>query len=806
MRYAPRAGGKNMIKSYLKLNFRNLLKNRVYATITITGLEIALASCFLIYLYVLGELSFDRYHQNADRIYRVVYGAEKMITATPFILAPNLQNDFPEVVKAVRVTSKMSVQIQKDGNWISETEFIGADKAFFEVFTLPLIQGAPETVLNEPFSVVITKSMAQKYFGNELALNKTLNIQIENEKYDLKVTGILDHFPQNSHFIAEFIASISLVEKVYAQMEKRMQAQFGFPISLLNSWDGSSFSTYLLLPESYPKTKLDQKLVEFEKKHFAGNLKFNLKLQPLTDIHLHSPDQGKMSNLYLFSAIAILILVVAVVNFVILSTAQSFTRLREMGLRKVLGAARADLIKQILSEAFLTTIIALFLAMILVELFRPFINQLFGTEMSANYLQNWQFMAGSLLIVGIVTISSGSFIAYYVSAFQPAEVLKSKPLKNTSKSYFKEGLIVAELLIFISMLTCSLLFYRQIYFLNNKDLGFNPQNLIGFDFPTPEFKQNFMAFKEEIRQNPGVLFSGAAFDVPPSESGFQVEINPTDNNESKKTMKALFVDYDYLETIEARLIAGRFYSDKLASDPQESIILNESAVKALNIPPPYPEKSINCLGNNRKIIGVIQDYHEESLHAQINPMLFCLGPEQNRQAVIRLDAQNMPGTIEVIRTIFKKFAPNATFSYHFVADDYKKFYHAEEKLGRIIATFTLLTILLTCLGLFGLSLFMTERRTKEIGIRKVLGASVAEIVLLLTKDFNRLIILSCFIAWPITWLIINKWLQNFAYRIEIGWWTFALSGILALIIAFISISWQTIRAAMGNPVVSLRYE
>ena len=801
-----------MFKNYLKIAFRNLLKQKAYSFINIIGLAIALACCFVVLLYVLDELSYDRYHKNADRIFRIVYGNESYITATPFPLAPTLRNDFPEVLKTVRI-STTSLLIKKNENWIEEPKSICADEAFFEVFTLPLIKGDPQNVLNDPFSVVITKEMAEKYFGKQEPVGKTLNIQIEKELYDMKVTGIIEHFPKNSHFRTDFIASMSVVKEVDKTFQKISKARFGYPISLLSSWDASSFYTYLLLPEGYVASELEIKLPEFNKRHFGDEKKFDFHLQSLTDIHLSSKtrgdidEQGSMRNIYLFSTIALFILAIACINFIILTTARSSNRAKEIGLRKVIGANRLDLIKQVLGESIVTAFIALPIAVTFVEVLLPFVNQLLGKELAGNYFQNWQCAIGFLSITIAVGIFSGSYIGFYLSRFQPVEIFKSMVIRGSSKSYFRKVLVIIQLSVFILMLVCSLLFYHQLHFLHNKDLGFSIEHLLSFYITNAEFKKSYQAFKHEIKSNPNVLSVSAAFDVPPTETGMSIQVATPDNPEEKHEMKWLFVDYDYFETLRVKLVHGRTFSDKYANESHESVILNQSAIKELGLKESIGKvvKSEN-FNRPKKIIGVIEDFHEGSLHGQIPPMVFSCIPSQIGQIVIRIRPDNVSNTIEYIRNTWRQFNPDETFAFSFIEEEYSKFYRSEEKLGRIISAFTILTILVACLGLFGLSMFMAEQRTKEIGIRKVLGASVTSVVQLLTKEFIKWVLLANLIAWPIAYYAMNKWLQNFAYRINISWWVFVLAGGIALVIALLTVSWQVIRTAIANPMEALRYE
>ncbi len=800
-----------MLRNYFKIAIRTLLRDKTYSLITILGLAAALTVSFITLLFILDEFNYDRFNKKADNIYRVVYGNEKYITATPFPLAPILKADFPEILNTVRVI-KTSLQIKNSSGWIKEKNILFADKSFFEIFTLPLIRGNYKSALNEPFSVVITRLAAEKYFGKNNPVGKTLNILIDKTNYDLQITALIDHFPKNSHFTGDFIVSMSVAEKVFKSMEKLMQAQFGFCISLLDSWDASSFSTYILLPDKYDIKKLDEKLPAFYKKHKETAGKFNLHFQPLLDIHLSSDTRAEngqnnsMRNIFLFSSVALLVLAVACFNFIILSTARSTNRLKEIGLRKVIGADKTDIFKQILGESICVSFTALPVSLLFVEIILPFINQLLDRTLVINYLNNWQYILGLLIITSLVGVLSGIYIAFHASALHPTEILKGIPHSGRNKYSFRKSLIIAQLSVLIFMLVCTIIYYKQLNFLHKKDIGFNINHLITFSITNENFKKTFQTFKHETEASPDIISVSAAYDVPPSESGIPIKISTLDKPEIQHDMKWVFVEYDFFKTLQAKLFKGRDFSGKF-NDIQESVILNETAFKKLGVRNIETCK-IN-IGDNtepRKIIGIAKDFHESSLHNLIPAMIFSIMPSQIRQVVIRIHTENYKEALSFIKASWEKFNPDEAFEFTYIKDEYERFYSDEDKLGFIISIFTIITILISCLGLVGISTFIADRQIKEIGIRKTLGASVFNIVKLSLSNFIKWVSIAFIIAAPISYLIVDKWLQDFAYRVEISIWTFLISGGVALVITLATISYQVINAATANPVESLKYE
>jgi putative ABC transport system permease protein len=780
-----------MFKNYLKIAVRNLIRHKTYSFINIAGLAVGMASCFLILLYVLDEASYDRYHEKADQIFRVLKinkdGGE-FSARTSFSLAPTLKNDFPEIINTARIFTN-SVMVVNGGKSFKE-DFFFADQDIFNVFTIPLIYGDNKTALEDPYSIVISEEMAKKYFKELNPIGKILSIRIKENEYNLKITGILEKFPHNSHFRSDFIASMSIVLNFYEKLEKKIN----FPIT--ENWGSNIVFTYLLLPEGHAASELEKILPDFIERHIDKWLNINYHLQPLTQIHLHSSriqddiaKHGNIIYLYLFSVIAFLILLIACINFIILSTAQSVTRAKEVGIRKVIGASRLDVIKQILGESVLVSFISLPIAILLVELLLPFMNQLLGTKLIVSYYENWQFIIFLIFITFFVGIFSGTYISFYISAFQPIEIFKNKLKTGAKKTSFRKTLIITQLSISIILIVCTITIYQQLHYIKNKELGFNKNYIIVINSPKSIYNQ----FKNEILKNPNIInISGTQY-VPP-EKIFS----------SWHGKNYISVDYKYFETLGIEIAAGRAFSMNFSTDAKESIILNETGVKEFELKSPLG-KEVEIEGK-RKIIGIVKDFHFRSLHEKIEPLYFIINPEKCSKIIIRNQPENTLNTISYLKEKWGQFAISEPFEYYFIDEKYDNLYKSEQRLGEIIGYFGFFALFVTCLGLFGLISFMAERRTKEIAVRKALGASVTNVVKLLIKEFIILVVIASIIAWPAAYYAMNKWLQNFAYHVNMGFGTFLLAGLVALIIAIATVSFQAVKAAMANPVKFLRYE
>ena len=807
-----------MIRNYIKTAVRNLLKNKGFTAINVLGLALGLATCLLIVFYVFDELSYDKYNLKADRIYRVnndikFGGNQNSYTQSPAPTAADLKASFPEIEQTTRFRTRGGFQVKKGNQDIQEYNIVYADSTMFDVFTLPMISGDPKTALKEPKSVVITESMAKKYFDRTNVAGQVLTFD-DTALY--KVTGVIKDIPKQSHFNFDFFISMS-----------------SLPESKELSYFSNNFQTYLLLRPGTDPQKLQAKLKPFMRKvagpqlqsiaHItfddlekAGNY-FKLSLTPLLHIHLRSNRVGELGAngnieyVYIFSAIAIFILLIACVNFMNLSTARSSNRAKEVGVRKVLGSARKNLIFQFLTESIIVTMVSAIIAVLLAWASLGLFNQVSGKELAITpHIIGWlaPVLLAMVLIIGFL---AGSYPAFFLSGFQPIEVLKGKLAAGFKGGFLRSSLVVFQFGISIALIIGTLVIYNQLKYIQNKDLGFDRDHVL--------IVQRIWAlgnkdkdFRQEVSQLPGVKSASLSGFLPTSDVGNSSTMfkDPVVDQKRSVSSQQWYVDENYIPTLGIKIVAGRNFSKSMSSD-SNAIIINQAAANLLGfsdpINKPLYEPMDNMAKNLKKytIIGVMKNFNFRSLRETITPMVFFLADDRGAMAV-RVNTTNVSGLIDQIKTKWKQFVPNQEFDYGFMEEDFDKLYRTEQRMGQISVTFTSLAIVIACLGLFGLAAYAAEQRTKEIGIRKVLGASVSNIVRMLSKDFLLLVLIAIVIASPLAWLAMHGWLQGFAYRQNFQWWIIAAAGLGAVLIAFITISFQSIKAALTNPVKSLRSE
>jgi len=807
-----------MFKNYLKVGIRNLWKNKSFSAINIIGLAIGLATCLLIVLFVQDELGYDRYNKNADRIYRVDgnirFGGTDFITAvTPDPMGPTLVKDYPQVETQVRFRDYGGFLVKKGNENIQQNRVIYADPTLFDVFTLPMLEGDAKTALTNPFSMVITKSTAQKYFNRTDVIGQSL---IVNDTGHYKITGVIEDMPSQSHFHYDFFASLAESNE-----------------SKKNNWLSNNFNTYILLKPGvnpntveskfrevitryvYPQAEqlLNTKSEDIEK---SGNY-VKYSLMSLTQIHLHSNKVGELSPnsdisyVYIFSVIAFFILLIACVNFMNLSTARSSNRAREVGVRKVVGSLRTHLISQFLTESTLISFFGLLLAVLLVLLFLPYFNYLSGKEISLSVLSFSWVLPSLFVLMLFVGLLAGSYPAFFLSRFQPIEVLKGKFSSGFRNSWFRSSLVVFQFAISIILIIGTAVVYNQLSYIQNKNLGYSRSQVLVIQNCYPLGTQA-KAFKDEVEKIPGVQGATMSGYLPtgPYRSDSPLFEDATLDQHKAVSMQNWLVDEDYIPTLGMQIIKGRNFSRDFAID-SNAIIINESAAKLLSFKDPlnqtlYYVKSLETKELAQyHIIGVIKDFNFNSLKQEVTPLaLFNI--EERGSIALRVNTNNIPQLISQIENKWKAMAAGQPFAYSFMDDDFNAAYRSEQRVGKISISFAILAILIACLGLFGLVAYAAEQRTKEIGIRKVLGATVSNIIGMLSKDFLKLVLIASVIAFPIAWLGMNRWLQDFAYRISIGWWIFLVAGLAALAIALMTMSFQAIKAAIANPVKSLRTE
>jgi putative ABC transport system permease protein len=806
-----------MLKSYFTIAVRNLWRNKGFSVINIFGLALGIATCLLIMLFVQHELSYDRYNVKADRIFRVVFrgtmegGEIKESNVMPPV-AQTLKKDYPEILEATRIRPYGVPRITYGTKMFKEGEIAFVDSNFFQVFTLPLVRGDAKTALLQPNTVVISRPLAQKYFGDQDPIGKVLEFKDNNAA--LKVTGVIDKVPANSHFQFDLFASMSTL-----------------PESREPSWMSSNFYTYLVLPEGYDYKKLEARLPRVVEKYIGPQLlkamgitlaQFNQKgnkigffLQPLTDIHLHSDLTGDMQPygdigyVYIFSAVAIFMLLIACINFMNLSTAGASKRAREVGIRKVMGSVRGQLIRQFLLESLLLTALALLLALLLAYLALPLFNDLTGQNLELEFRSN-PWVIPVLILFGLFTgVLAGSYPAFFLSSFNPITVLKGKFAAGRKSIGLRSGLVVFQFFISISLIVCTSVVYNQLSYIRHKDLGYDKDQVLVVQ-ETYWLGNNQDVFRQQLLQDPRVVSVTASGYLPagPSNGNNFMAFPDSHADQFIKTLR-YEVDNQYIPTLGMQIIAGRNFSTAFGTD-STGVIVNETAARAFGWGEKALGRRITHMDNDGTrytyhVIGIVKDFHFKSLHELITPLVMTLGTDHGTM-IAKVKTRDIAGLLTAMKKKWTDLKAEAPFSYSFLDERFDAVYRSEQNIGRILGIFAGLTILVACLGLFGLATFTAEQRTKEIGIRKVLGASLTGIVSLLSRDFLKLVFLAFLIAAPVAWFVMNSWLQGFPYRIGISGWLFVWAAFLALFITLITISFQAIKAAFANPVKALRSE
>jgi putative ABC transport system permease protein len=806
-----------VVINYLKTAFRNLLKNKGFTALNGLGLTLGIATCLLIVFYVMDELSYDKYNENASRIYRInnmikFGGNENTYAGSPAQAGPTLKNEFPEIEHEVRLIKSDGIQVKKDNQYIQEDHAVFADSTLFAVFTLPMIDGNPATALKDPHSVVITEQTAKKYFNRADVVGQTLLI---NDTDAYKVTGVIKDLPAESHFRFDFFFSMSTLSD-----------------SREDSWLSNNFTTYVLLKKGADPARLDAKFPAFIRKHMGPQLQgalhitvdafeqsgnyYRFGLFPLTSIHLRSSciddlaANGNIDYVYIFSAIALFILLIACINFMNLSTARSANRAREVGIRKVLGSPRKYLVAQFLTESVIVTMAGAVLAVFLAWALLPVFNTLSGKELVVNSHLFGQLLPILVAFVLIIGCLAGSYPALFLSGFQPIDVLKGKLSTGFKGGRLRSVLVVFQFGISLFLITSTLVVYRQIKYIQSRDIGYNRDHVL-IVHNTETLGNQSTTFKEEIKQLAGVDNATLTSALPTTGNGDYTALFEDRSLDQKRAVHSQrwSVDEDYLNTLGIRLKSGRDFSRQMPTD-SNAVIINEAAAKQLTYANPLNEQ-VYAPGDNMlkkintyHIIGVIRDFNFRSLRQNVTPLMLQLKQDPGALSIRIRAGADVPAILAQVSDKWKGLSPNRGFAYSFMQEDFDGLYRSELRIGQIFLAFSTLAILIACLGLFGLVAYAAEQRTREIGIRKVLGAQIYTIVSMLSKDFIKLVVLSIVIASPLAWLAMDKWLQGFAYRVDISLWIFIIAGLIALLIAVLTVSIQTIRAAMANPIKSLK--
>lgn len=809
-----------MIKNYFKLAFRNLMKYKFISFINLFGLAIGLTCCLLILAYILNELSYDKYNANANHIYRVtrsfnnqdgVVSLNLSTIAPPF--APYLANDFPDIQKITRLYPNGITPMRYREKLFNEKDVYFADENLFDVFSVKVTEGNPKTALSVPFTVMLSEEMAKKYFGNEDPMNKSIRF---NNQFNLKVSGIYKAFPANAHMHPNVLLSFNTLNDTAVYGEKNLRTD----------WGNNSFFTYLLMPENYPVQNMIAQFPAFVDKHMdhkdyngLNPSKFTkLGLQKLTDIHLYShtdyeaEPNGDIKRVYIFSIIALFILLIACINYMNLSTARSALRAREIGIRKVVGARKRELIFQFLSESVLMCWVAILIAAVLTILALPWLNKISGQQLSFSILLKWQIIIPLFLAPFVVGIISGIYPALFMSSFQPVQTLKGLFKAGGGNISFRKVLVVTQFAISIILIITTAIVFQQLHYMQKKSLGFERDHVVIIPYGTDVSKQ-YDVFRTELLRNTSFkevarssrIPTGRLLDDMGAYTMVGDSLRPLNTD-----IKFVSVDYDFIPAYGIKLLAGRNFSRDFATDTA-SFVLNESAIKVIGWKNAQDAIGKDFKYGNQKghVIGIVNDFNFESMHQQIVPMVLLMFPPSQgyyNNISIKLTGNNIPATLAYLEKTWRKILPETPYQFTFLDENFDKLYKSEQQQGTIFIIFASIAIFIACLGLFGLSAFAISQRIKEIGIRKVLGANVTGIVTLLSKDFLKLVVIASLLAFPIAWYAMHNWLNDFAYRINIQWWVFVLAGILAALIALITVGYQAIKAAIANPVRSLRTE
>jgi putative ABC transport system permease protein len=811
-----------MIKNYFKIAWRNLLKYRFISFINLFGLTVGITCCLLILAYILHETSYDKYNEKADRIYRVtrsfnngdgVVSLHLGTVAPPF--GPLLKNEFPDIEKMTRMLQNGSTLLKYKEKNFAENNVYFADENMMDMFTVKTLKGNASKALTEPYSVMLTEEMAKKYFGEEDPMDKSIRL---NNQFDCKVTGVYKAFPTNSHIHPEILLSFNTLRDSTIYGEERLRTNFG----------NNSFFTYLLLPKNYPAASMEAQFPNFldTRVHLEGtpstykaSTGTKLYLQKLTDIHLRShldaeaEENGDIKRVYIFSAIALFILLIACINYMNLSTARSALRAREIGVRKAIGAEKKELVTQFLSESVIVAWAASLLALLLTSLLLPWLNKLSGQELSLGILLQPKIVIAIVLVPFVVGIVSGIYPAVFMSSFQPVKVLKGTFKIGGSSISFRKVLVITQFGISIILIICTAIVFQQLNFMRNTNLGYNKEHIVTIDYPE-SITNSYETFRNELLQNNGIKDAARSSRIPTGrllDNAGASTVSGDSLVPVASDIKFLAADYDFVSTYGIKMKAGRNFSRAFGTDTA-GFLLNEAAVAMLGW-----KDAAKAVGMAFKygdirghIIGVMGDFNFESMHQKIVPMILVLpkasdGGYYNRLS-IKVAGKNVANEVAAIEKVWRKYEPETPFIYTFLDERFDRLYASEQKQATLFTTFACIAILIACLGLFGLSAFAISQRIKEIGIRKVLGASTNSIVKLLSKDFLILVSIAAVISFPIAWYAMHNWLENFAYRIDIAWWIFVLAAVISGAVAIATVSIQAIKAALSNPVKNLRTE
>ncbi len=800
-----------MIRNYLKIAFRHFKRQKGYTFINIAGLAIGMACCILILLWVYDELSFDRYHENADRIYRITYaeeigGAYDHYAIPPFVAAPTFAAELPEVIAYSRLWQRTGL-ITYENKKFDETKIFYVDPDFFKIFSHEFIAGDPDTALDAPGSIVLTEDTAKKIFAHENPLGETVNLNADG---DLKVTGIVKNVSRNSHFRFNYLVSMNTIQGRRAEF---LDTEFSDAWFVIQGW------SYIMLDERADAEVVEKKLAPIVEKHAGEKArKYGQKmfyfLQRLTDIHLKSHLQaeiegnGDIRYVYVFSIVAAFILLIACINFMNLSTARSANRGMEVGMRKVFGAHKKRLIYQFITESVGLSFCGLFLALVIVELSLPVFNNLTGKEINEASILNFVVGLGLIGLVAFTGLAAGSYPAFYLSSFQPIETLRKKMQSGSRRGFLRSSLVILQFTISVILIISTFIVIIQLRFMKDQKLGFKKEQVLAVRIKGNAIPQQNEAFKNELKKNASVLEAAYSNGIPGKTQTVLTLFQEGMPASVTHTFDFIFADYDFVKTYEIEIAKGRDFSREFGSDKGGAFLINEIAAAKLGWGEETLGKKIGYSDEvMRPIVGIVKDFHYKSLKEVIGPLAIFLAPENLPLLSIKMNTNDISAALSFIEKTWTSFEKDRSFEYFFVDENFDSLYHSEEQLSQIITFFAFIAIFVASLGLFGLASYTAEQSTKEIGIRKVLGASVGSIVVALSKNFLKWVLIANVIAWPMAYFVMkNYWLSNFPFRIPISILTFIAAGMLSAFIALLTVSFQSLKAALTNPAETLKYE
>jgi putative ABC transport system permease protein len=802
-----------MMKFNLRLVLRNLIRQKMYSIINLAGLSVGLTGTFILLLYVSTELRYDKHNKFLNRIYQInqelkTSGME--FATTPYILGTTLQTDLPETFKVARYINLNNTSVKYDNKVFSEKSVYCANNELFNILTFKVIEGNKESFLKEPNSVVITKTVAKKYFGNTSPLGKLLILVNSGDTYNLNVTGLIEDLPVTSTFKPELIINIEIAFKQLDKLVISSSGEKNGPEFYASNWPmGFFFTTIVLFPDNYKPEYLQQIMAGYEGKHYEKQESgMNFKLQPYKDIYFHSGSiqsgntpRGSLRNIYVYSVIALLLILTASFNYVLLSTSRSEQRLKEFGLRMTAGAGRFLIIRQILSETIFISLLALPFGLSITELVLPHVSQpLFNKLLTINYIENWRFTIGLFVVTILIGVGSGMYLAIRILSSNPVDILKRNTGKVSGKSFFTKTLNIFQLTISIILVICTGTIYAQIKYFKTTDPGFNTKNVISVNLVDEGVRKNYGVIKNKIKASPEIENVTGSMWILPNRNTMSIGLPRVDDKSKIVNVEGLMVDYNFVNTMGLKLLEGRDFAEDMGSD-EGNVIINRSAIAALGIDKPLGTRL--AFGT---VIGVVEDFHIHSFQKKIPPMIIMYNPQAVRTFLVKLSTGNRASSVNFIKGIWNEFAIEKPFEYSFLSDSTDELYSEDSRFRKILMLFSGLTLFIALLGIFGMSMIDIEKKTKQIGIRKVMGATPADILVKLSAEFLVLISISIILAFPVAYILVIKWLQNFEYHGNINLWIFSWAGLVSAILVFLTVSYQIIKTANSNPVDTLKYE